>query len=261
MSVQTSLRAYAERDVSALLGLSVRQIRSCAREGFVSDKNGLLSFEDLVLLRTVKRLFDAEVSPKRVRKMLRSLREQLPEGRPLSALRLSVEHGEIVARDGAESWEPESGQVVFEFEAAEDPACAIQHSAQRSYERACELEETSPLEARQAYLRAIDLDPCHLDSHLNLGRLLHEARDFRGAERHYRAALESNPEEPTAAYNLGVVLEDIGLRSEAVEAYELAISAEPQYRDAYHNAVRLYEESGDKASAVRLLKKLRESSR
>ena len=79
--------------------------------------------------------------------------------------------------------------------------------------------ESSGVEARDAYLRALEADPSHLDSHLNLGRLLHEARDFRGAENHYRSALEISPKDATAAFNLGVVLEDIGLRGAAIEAY------------------------------------------
>ena len=100
-------------------------------------------------------------------------------------------------------------------------------------------------------------DPQHVGSHLNLGRLLHQSRDLKNAEQHYRAALETQPDDPTAAYNLGVVLEDLGLKSEAIKAYEQAIECDPGCRDAHHSAVRLYEERGDKASALRVLKDLR----
>ena len=179
--------------------------------------------------------------------------------------------------------EPESGQAVLDFRPLGRPLEDVAEGAERStpevearavespwareqaaqhwYEQGCDLEESSGGEARDAYLRALEADPSHLDSHLNLGRLLHEARDFRGAESHYRSALEISPKDATAAFNLGVVLEDIGLSSAAIEAYERAIDAEPRQVDAYHNAVRLYEETGDKASAVRVLKRLRELSR
>ncbi len=277
MTVQSSIRGYSERDISGMLGVSVRQIRSFAEDGLFSSAptdDGLLSFEDVVLLRAAKELVDSHLSPRRVRLALRKLRSQLPEDKPLSSVRLCVERGEIVVSDGGESWEPESGQVVLDLRSLEEavdgdersipevgasapePPVVDEGAAQEWYEQGCDLEE-SGVEAREAYLRALDADPSHLDSHLNLGRLLHEAHDFRGAESHYRSALEICPKDPTAAFNLGVVLEDIGLRSAAIEAYERAIDAEPSQVDAYHNAVRLYEESGDKASAVRVLKRLR----
>jgi len=137
------------------------------------------------------------------------------------------------------------------------PVVQIEGSAQEWYEKGCDLEESSPAEARTSYLQALELDPEHLDSHLNLGRLLHEARDLKGAERHYRAALEASPRDATAAYNLGVVLEDVGLSKHALEAYERAIESDPSHVDAYSNAVRLHEQAGDKAAAIRLLKTLR----
>lgn len=164
-------------------------------------------------------------------------------------------------------------QLLFDFHAAGKPVPSVAGARSETvvrmlsatatdwYERGCELEETAPAQAREAYLEALKLDSQHLDAHLDLGRLLHEAHDLKGAEHHYRQALTVNPEDATAAYNLGVVLEDIGLREEAISAYSTAIEAEPGYRDAYHNAVRLYEELGDKASAVRLLKRLREFAR
>lgn len=174
---------------------------------------------------------------------------------------MRVESGEIVVRDGSKSWQPESGQIVIDFEEGaqrqEGSVLLAPSSAQDWYERACELEETSPTQARQAYRHALKLDSHHLDSHLNLGRLLHEVHDLKEAQSHYRAALEINPGDATAAFNLGVVLQDLGLIQPALEAYERAIEAEPGQIDAYHNAVHLYEKLGDKAAAVRLLKRLR----
>ena len=269
MTVQSSLRGYTERDVSSLLGFSLRQIRSFTADGLfesAGENDGLLSFEDVVVLRAAKGLVDESVSPRKVRSILLKLRAQLPKDKPLSAVRLSVEGGEIVVRDGPRSWEPASGQVVFDFDApamegenlAEAPeVAATGPSAEEWYERACDLEEHLPHEAHKAYLEALAQDPLHVGSHLNLGRLLHQKRDLKNAEQHYRSALETQPDNPTAAYNLGVVLEDLGLSSEAIKAYEQAIECDPGCRDALDNAARLYEERGDRASALRLLKDLR----
>ena len=52
-----SVKVYTSRDVSKLLDLTVQQIRSYAREGFLEPDRGprgelRFSFQDLVLLRT-----------------------------------------------------------------------------------------------------------------------------------------------------------------------------------------------------------------
>jgi len=145
--------------------------------------------------------------------------------------------------------------------AAPDRPAAADRSAAEWFELACELETSSPAEAKTAYRRAIEADDRHADAHLNLGRLLHEAGDLRGAQRHYLRALEVEPSEATAAFNLGVVLEDLRGDPQAIAAYERAMSADPDFLDAYHNLVRLHERLGDKAAALRVLKRLRERTR
>lgn len=141
------------------------------------------------------------------------------------------------------------------------PSAPVGRSAAEWFELGCELEASSPEEARLAYLRAIEADDRHGDAHLNLGRLLHETGDLAGAERGYRRALELEPDDATAAFNLGVLLEDRGRAAEAVASYEHAVENDPDFVDAYHNLVRLHEERGDKAAALRVLKLLRGRSR
>ena len=140
-------------------------------------------------------------------------------------------------------------------------SAAADRSAAEWFDLACELETSSPAEAKTAYRRAIEADDRHADAHLNLGRLLHEAGDLRGAERHYLRALEVEPNEATAAFNLGVVLEDLRRDPQAIAAYERAMTSDPDFLDAYHNLVRVHERLGDKAAALRVLKRLRERTR
>jgi tetratricopeptide (TPR) repeat protein len=140
-------------------------------------------------------------------------------------------------------------------------APAPERSAADWFEVGCEAEARSPAEAKVAYRHAIEADDRHADAHLNLGRLLHETGDLRGAERHYLRALEVEPDEATAAFNLGVVLEDLHRDPQAIEAYERATISDPDFVDAYHNLVRLHERRGDKPAALRVLKRLRGRTR
>jgi tetratricopeptide (TPR) repeat protein len=140
-------------------------------------------------------------------------------------------------------------------------SAAPERTAAEWFEIGCEVEAKSPAEAKNAYRRAIEADDAHSDAHLNLGRLLHEAGDLKGAERHYLRALAVEPDEATAAFNLGVVLEDLRRDQQAIAAYERATVSDPDFVDAYHNLVRLHERRGDKPAALRVLKRLRERSR
>jgi tetratricopeptide (TPR) repeat protein len=263
---------YSTKDVAGLLGLSAEQVRSYVRAGFLAPRQGprgeyYFSFQDLVLLRTAKGLLAARVPRRRVRLALQNLREQLPEDRPLTGVRISAQGHHVVVRDGRDVWNPESGQTLFDFElselAREAATLPLQTPPQTHaepvgaadwYERGCELEESSPEQAMAAYTRALEMDPGLPDAHVNLGRLLHERGDAAGAERHYRLALAALPEDPTSAYNLGVALQDLGRAREAVAAYEAALARDANYADAHYNLAGLYEELGEPEAAFRHLR-------
>lgn len=267
------MKGYGTREVAKLLGLSEGQVRSYVRAGFLDPERGArgslrFSFQDIVFLRTAQGLLAARIGPRRVRGALRKLREQLPEGRLLTGLRIAAEGDRIVVGDGTARWQPESGQFLFDFEVAElaDRAAPMARrafkgvredeeglTAESWYRWGCELEAAAPAEAREAYERALALDPAHADARVNLGRLLHEAGDLVGAEEHYRRALETRPADATAAFNLGVALQDLGHAREAIQAYEHAIDLDPGNADAHYNAASLFERIGDAAAALRHL--------
>jgi DNA-binding transcriptional MerR regulator len=83
---------YRIPDVQKIVGISYRQLDYWARTGLVrpsirdaggSGTQRLYSFEDLVVLRTIKKLLDAGVSLQRIRKAIGFLRDQLntePQG-------------------------------------------------------------------------------------------------------------------------------------------------------------------------------------
>ena len=217
------------------------------------------------MLRTAKGL-TTKLSPRRVRRALQKLKDQLPEGRELSALRIVTEGEDLVVREGASSWNPESGQTLINFEVAElaaevaplvkEAVNAAQGgeerlSAEEWYELGCDLETHEPDQARDAYRRTLELDPRQPDAHLNLGRLLHEAGELEAASEHYRLAMEMRPRDATAAYNLGVSLQDLKQPHRAVKAYIQAIKWDPRSADAHFNLAQLYEELGSPRLALK----------
>jgi tetratricopeptide (TPR) repeat protein len=265
------MKSYTTSDVARLLGLSAGRVRSLARAGVLSPDRGprgalRFSFQDLVLLRTARALSEARLPARRIRRALRRLVDQLPRGRSLSELRITAEGDRVVVRDEQAAWQPDSGQLLLDFTVAElatrarpvarrlarDARRAEEDlSANRWFALGLDLEAAAPDEARDAYRRALELDPAHVDARLNLGRLLQESGRIAEAEAHYRAVLDGEGPTPTAAYNLGTALEDQGRTAEAIAAYRAAIAVDARFADAHFNLARLYERTGRRAAAIR----------
>lgn len=273
----SALTGYTVRDVSQLLELSPHQVRAWVRSGFLEPRRGdrneyRFTFQDLVLLRTAKSLMSQDVPPVRVRAALARLREQLPRGRPLTGVQIRVDGDQLVVHDGERRWEPESGQGLFDFDVAElarrvEPLAAAQAAAARSsdetmsiddwFDLAMELETVAPVQSRDAYRRTLELDPFHLEGHLNLGRLLTEEGLLGPAEAHFRAAESVAPEDPVPPYNRGVTLEGLGQLEAATACLRRAITKDPAFRDAYIALARVQERLGDRQAAIRTLNQLK----
>jgi tetratricopeptide (TPR) repeat protein len=261
------MTGYGTRDVARVLGCSPSQIRSYVRAGLLAPRRDpagryRFSFPDLVLLRTARGLAEARVPQRRIRRALRRLAQERPLDRGLSDLSIAAEGTRIVVREGAVCWDPQSGQTFLDFEPCQNPTPvatlareapagpADPTSADDWHRLADELEASSPDEARRAYERALAIDSERADSHVNLGRLLHEQGDVEGALAHYRAGLEASPGDATAVFNQGVALEDLGRLREALAAYERAIALNPADADAYFNAANLADRLRETAAAL-----------
>lgn len=268
------MKVYNARTVAKLLDLSVDQVRSYARAGFLAPDRGprreyRFSFQDLVLLRTAKGLLAARIPPRRVRRALAQLKRRLPSGRPLTGVRIAAEGDRVVVHDGDAIWDLDSGQARLNFEVATLARRAAPHARRMAtqafdstadeltaddwFSLGTDLETTAPDHAREAYRRALDLNPDHVETRLNLGRILHEEGKLHAAEAHYRLALSVRPEDGTALFNLAVCLEDLGRSEEAIRIYRQTIAADPNCADAYYNLARLFEKQGDSAAALQHL--------
>jgi len=263
------MQGYTTREVAEVLGLPTSRILAWARRGLISPRKGssgtyLFSFQDIVLLRTARELLEAKVPSRRVREALEALKEQLPVGRPLSAISISAVGDRVLVQDDDAVWEPDSGQLQLDFDVADvvEAAAPVARrafaerapeqsmSADEWFDSALDLEAVTPEEAVLAYERAIELDPSHSDAHLNLGRLLHEAGRVDHAESHYRRAVDADPRSARAIYNLGVALEDQGLPADAIEAYRSALRLNHDLAAAHFNLSRLFESAGERAEAL-----------
>jgi tetratricopeptide (TPR) repeat protein len=272
------VKGYSTGDVARILELTPRQVRAGVRAGVLEPERGprgeyRFSFQDLIFLKTARGLFAARMPARRVRGALEKLREQLSRGRRLTGLHIAVEGRRIVVSDGEARWQPESGQILFDFGVADlarraAPVARVAFAeakeesgdpltAEEWYRWGCELEAAAPDEAAEAYRRALALDPRHADAHVNLGRLMHESGDAEAAREHYHRALDCRPDDATAAFNLGVALEDLGRPREALAAYENALALDPGNADAHYNAASLCERLGQPADALRHLKDYR----
>ena len=268
-----AMMQYTTRDVAQLLDLSSSKIRSFARAGLttsVRDRRGKYRFlfQDLILLRTAKELSQAAIHPCKIYRALRTLKEQLPMGAPLSAVRIVVARDEVLIQDQRTVWHSETGQAQLGFsvgEMANQIAQLIRGVAQEAeqtsdtsgdewFELGLNFETAGATEdAKAAYARVLELNPAYVCVHINHGRLFQEEGRSADAGAHYRAALVLDPENATAAFNLATVLEELGRKHGAIEAYLKALKADASLADAHHNLSGIYEDMGNRTAALRHL--------
>lgn len=263
------MSGYSTRDVAELLGISTARVRSFAKSGLSSVVQDTVayrfSFEDIVLLRAAKELVAAHISPRKVWSSLKRLRDQLPSGKSLSSVKIVAQGDQVVVKENASTWDPDSGQFSFSFavlEVASQVAPLIRKAAKTAhtkqnlssddwYELGLDLEIISASDdAKLAYRLAIELDGNNSDAYINFGRLLQIDGDAAGAEKHYREALRAAPENATAVFNLGTALEDQGKSREAIEAYTAALNIVPDFADAHYNLAQLHEKCGEDTAAL-----------
>lgn len=270
---------FSTRNAARILQSTEARVRRLARLGGVLPQTGPggrleFTFQQLLLLRTTRGLLEAGISARRVQRIWSSLRRQLSNDLPLTRIRILANGDRVVAWDGDTPWQPDSGQFLLDFDAAEiaeiaeqaagDPSAPERSavavagepaplSAQQWFDLGCELESQSPVEAGQAYHQALAVDPDLADAHLNLGRLYHEAGELGKAEAHYQSAVRCAPADATCHFNLAVLLEDRGRPEEAILAYRQAIARDPDAADAHYNLGLLLEARGRRSDAVKHL--------
>ena len=114
---------YRVGDVAKIIGISRRQLQYWDETDLVRPVSrtpgghARYAFEDLVALKTAKRLIDAGVSVQRIRKSIRALRDILPAvERPLAEVVLVATGDVVLAFKDGTAFDAVSGQEwVFEI--------------------------------------------------------------------------------------------------------------------------------------------------
>ena len=258
------MHAYNTKDLERLFGLPASAVRSLTRAGHISPvKRGRrlhYSFQDLLMMRTASALRAANISAHRINRTLQTFRAALPTGAASNKRSLTALGDQIAIREGKLTWESDSGQYVLALDGEETGGLHVisrpiapvpaETSADEYYARAFTLEDVDPEGARAAYAASIAADPHHVESRINLGRLLHMAGRLDEAERVYR---EAHQAEPLLIFNLAVLLEDLDRERDAIAAYREALALDPQLADAHFNLARLYERTRDGQASLRHL--------
>jgi tetratricopeptide (TPR) repeat protein len=237
-------QSYSAADLKRAFGLSAATLRALTSSGHINpEKSGPrahYSFQDLLVLRMVSALSAAKIPFAKIDTVLKIIRSSLPGARLNT---MSVGSGV----DAAEN--PTKTQNVTVFQ--QRNAIRASHGVARDlFERGVALEERDPEAARLAYLESLSVDAHHVESRINLGRLLHLRGEHDAAEEIYRAGLTENA---LLSFNLALLLEDLQRESEAIIAYGDALAHDPGLADAHFNLARLHEKAGRSQDAFRHL--------
>lgn len=269
--------SYAVRDVSRLFDLPESRLRYWAQTGFIRPSIRLrgrtfYSFRDLIAIKVARDLLGAGLPLQRVRRSLDALRAKLPDlDQPLARLRVRCEHDQVVVEDLARTFEATSGQFLLDFnietlhrEAAQvlampRPHEHVERSAYEWFLRACECEQAwdgadpddqSVVDAREAYDRALDLDPDFAAAYTNLGALLAALGDIDGARDHFDQALRCDPGQLEAQANLAALALRVGDPETALAGYRQLLRAAPDSLEGHYGIARALLAVGGKSQAL-----------
>ncbi len=253
---------YSRADVRRKFGLSERQLRSWEKQELI-PAGDRYSFSDLIALQTLIKLRENRISAPQIGRAMHSLRRKLDwVKQPLAELRIISDGKRITVQVAGQKMEAISGQILFDFEAAEVggvmnfPERKLASNRLREseiwFQKGLELEETgAPVEqAIEAYKKVLELNAEAAGALVNLGTIYYRQRKFGEAERYYCAAITADPGYALAEFNLGNLYDEQGRLKEALEHYRRALVLNPNYADAHFNLALICERTGDTLKAV-----------
>lgn len=261
-NAQNERSVYDCQQVAKLLNISEATLRQWDRISVLRERQSKslprkrYTFSDLVSLKTTKTLSDQGVPLRRIQSAARALAKLFPEAtQPLSKFRLIPHGSTVLVKDQNALYEPETGQLVFDFDDVDRTHVASlvtrRERAYKHYLKACALDDDAQTwqAAEDAYRRALELNPKLAVALTNLGNLRHRMGDAAGAEALYLEAIEADAQLSEARYNFGVLLYEQGRFECAVEKFKDAVRLDPKFADAHFNLAMALETIGHGAAA------------
>ncbi len=262
MLQKVAKQEYSRADVRRQFGITERQLRSWERQDLLSPAE-TYTFSDLIAIKTLLKLREKRIRGRQIGQALDSLRQKLGWIRqPLSELRIVSDGRRIAVHVAGQKMEAISGQILFDFDAAElgdvktfPERKRAQNQLRESenwFQKGLELEETgAPVDqAIDAYRKVLELNPGAAGALVNLGTIYYRQRNFREAEKYYVQAVIADPAYPLAEFNLGNLYDEQGRLDEATIHYRRALDLNPAYADAHFNLALICERTGDPLKAV-----------
>jgi tetratricopeptide (TPR) repeat protein len=259
-------QAYSRAETRRLLNIPERQLKSWEKQKLIPPAT-TYGFRELIALRSLLKLREAHVPAAQIRRAIAAISDKLKHvDDPLVQLKLYADSGKIHVEVDGRAMEAESGQLLLnfdevelkrllEFRAKDNPNAERQRraEAERWFQRGLELEQTgAPLEeVREAYDKALELDPKSAGALVNLGTLHFNSRKWKEAEQFYRQAIEVDPDYALAQFDLANLYDERGDREKALEHYTAALRLSPNYADAHYNLALLYQTANEPMKAVR----------
>src|SRR5579872_5317149 len=248
-----------------MLGVSEQLLRSWERHGLIRGMPAF-SFSDLIALKTLQKLRENRVPPRKIGRALTALKKKLSHvEQPLSELKIFSDGRTITVQIAGQKMEALTGQMLFNFDASElgslrafESKRAAGHvnterQAENYFQSGLAFEESgAPIEkAIEAYRKAIELNPGAAGALVNLGTIYYRQRKYEDAESQYLKAVAVDANYPLAHYNLGNLYDEQGDLTRAEQHYTTALELNPNYADAHFNLALLSERRGDFLKAVR----------
>ena len=264
---------FSRADVLRILRISSRQLAAWERAQIIPAVENY-SFVDLKQAKNIRDLCAQRVRPGVIRRSLHAMQRVSGMANPLLEAAAVVSGTRLIFRHEGHTLEPETGQLLLEFDASvgkSAQACVMarplgtarhanaQRGAQATSDEATELftrgislEENPETqnEAIACYEAVLELEQRHAAAHINLGTIYYNRQLFQEAELHYRCAVEADPKYALAYFDLGNVLDETGRIGDAIETYRTAVTLSPTYADAHYNLALAYEKTRQPRKAL-----------
>ena len=253
---------YTRKEAGRILGVDAGRLRYWERLRLVRPTarwgERFYSFNDLVALRTLKRLTGNKIPARRVRQVLTLVEQQFGEAPlPLEALRL-LEQGRdvlVIPPGVPRPFNPITQQWALPFSESGVPNklhTLAGRTTEELFETAldCETRPESLPDAVDNYRQVLDRAPDWIEAHINLGVALYQMGRTEEARAEFLSAVQIDPLNGIAQYNLGCVLEEQGELDGAVRHLTKAARAMPAHADVHFNLALAHEKRGESSLAA-----------